>query len=86
MRIQDAILGSVTALILVPVLLPLSAVFLISVTVLFAPAIAVFAAVALATLLVLTEHSKRRHARRSPVHGSPITTVTASGTMPQAVW
>ena len=53
MRVPDAILTSVTALLLVPVLFTLGAVFLLPLAVLFVPVIPLFALVGLVTLVRL---------------------------------
>jgi hypothetical protein len=58
MRMPDAVLASVSALILAAVLFPVGAVLLIPVAMLLMPVIPVFAVVGLATLLMLAGRSK----------------------------
>jgi len=58
MRMPDAVLTSVVALILAAVLFPLGVVLLIPAAMLLMPVIPVFALVGLATLLVLAAGSK----------------------------
>ncbi|HEU4734504.1 MAG TPA: hypothetical protein VFT22_41725 [Kofleriaceae bacterium] len=81
MRLPDAAIASVAALLLAPVLFPLGAVLLMSLAVLLVPVIPVVALVGLATLLVLVARSKHPatdSALQGPRGRSPIPAAPAA--------